>query len=291
MDGSTNGVVGRGAGLVFPELQMCRAPVSSDQARAKPTLVTAEWRWLVMLNYSIDPGTLKSFIPAGTELDSWSGRTLISVVGFRFLKTRIRGLPVLYHQDFEEINLRFYVRRRVEDGWRRGVVFIREVVSRRLIALMARWLYNENYVVCPTTSRLVQPTDSKVGRVEYGWNCRGEPIKIQAAYGDTPQCPSVGSEEEFITEHYWGYSTQRDGSCLEYQVEHPKWTVWRASQALLVGDVTSFCGPELGAALSAKPSSAFVSNGSEVAVRQGAKLPAATELVTTHVREQEEDRT
>src|SRR5215510_14081912 len=112
--------------------------------------LTAEWRHLAMLNYEMEPQILQPYVPAGTELDTWGNKTFISVVGFMFLKTRVLGLPIPFHQNFEEINLRFYVRRKTEEGWRRGVVFIKEIVPRAAIALTARWLYNENYVALPT---------------------------------------------------------------------------------------------------------------------------------------------
>src|SRR5262245_9199655 len=111
-----------------------------------PRFLTAEWRYLAMINYEVDPAILHPYIPRGTELDRWQGRTFVSLVGFLFLKTRVLGLWVPFHSDFEEVNLRFYVRRRAPDGWRRGVVFIREVVPRRAIATVARVFYNENYV-------------------------------------------------------------------------------------------------------------------------------------------------
>src|SRR5262245_60741200 len=119
--------------------------------------LTAEWRHLVMLNYEIDPAALRARVPAGTELDSWNGKTFVSLVGFRVLRTRVLGVPVLFHRSsigkgisrtswgsFEEVNLRFYVRRRAPEGWRRGVVFVKEIVPKAAVAAVARWVYNEN---------------------------------------------------------------------------------------------------------------------------------------------------
>src|SRR5271154_3596191 len=111
--------------------------------------LTAEWRWLLMLNYAIDPAVLRPLVPAGVELDLWQGDALVSMVGFLFLGTRVLGVPVLWHRDFEEVNLRFYVRRETPEGWRRGVTFVREIVPRLAIAVLARVLYNEPYVACP----------------------------------------------------------------------------------------------------------------------------------------------
>src|SRR5205823_7666414 len=116
--------------------------------------LAAEWRNLVLLNYEIDPAVLRPLIPVRTELDPYQGRHYVSLVGFLFLKTRVLGLPIPFHRNFEEINLRFYVRHQAADGWRRGVVFVREIVPRWAIAFVARGLYNEQYVAHPMHSRI-----------------------------------------------------------------------------------------------------------------------------------------
>lgn len=225
-----------------------------------------------MLNYAVDPRILERHRPAGTELDAWEGRSFVSLVGFRFLDTRVRGLAIPFHTDFEEVNLRFYVRRRAAEGWRRGVVFIREVVPRRAIAWIARRMYNEPYRACPMSSTLREPSTDVPGDVAYAWKTPAGWVRIGARFEGKARKPCVGSAEEFITEHYWGYSAQRDGSSLEYRVEHPRWRVWSAAESRLEGDATAFYGPELGAALRAKPASAFVAEGSAIAVHRGRPL-------------------
>lgn len=234
--------------------------------------VTAEWKRLIMLNFSVEPQVLRHFTPRGTEIDDWHGTTFVSVVGFLFLNTKIVRIPVPFHRNFEEINLRFYVRSRGPEGWRRGVVFIREVVPRKAIASIARWFYNENYVTCPTRSAIADPSDTRTGRAEYGWNHDGKWLTIGAGYTGSPSYPAVGSEEEFITEHYWGYSVQRDGGTVEYRVEHPQWRVWPASGVSLEGDLAGFYGAEFAAVLTEKPKSAFVAEGSSVVVRRGTRV-------------------
>src|SRR6266513_2477095 len=125
--------------------------------------LTAEWRSLAMLNYEVDRSVLARRVPPGTELDSWGGVVYVSVVGFLFLKTRVLGVPIPGHRNFEEVNLRFYVRRKADGEWRRGVVFVKEIVPRRAIAAVARGLYGENYVAMPMSHAI----DGR--RVEYRW--------------------------------------------------------------------------------------------------------------------------
>src|SRR5713101_1040010 len=121
---------------------------------APRSFLTAEWRDLAMLNFEVDPTVLRPLVPAGTELDDWRSRTFVSVVGFLFLNTRVLGIPIPFHRDFEEVNLRFYVRRKMSDGWRRAVVFVKELVPRAAIALTARMVYGENYVALPMNHRI-----------------------------------------------------------------------------------------------------------------------------------------
>jgi len=228
--------------------------------------LTAEWRDLAMVNYEVDPAVLESRVPRWTELDRWNDRTFVSVVGFRFLDTRVRGLAIPRHRDFEELNLRFYVRRKADDGWRRGVVFVKEIVPRRAIAWVARTLYNENYFAIPMRHEVT------AGRARYEWFHGDRWNGLALEFAGAPCVPADVSEEAFITEHYWGYARQRDGATVEYQVEHPRWSVWRATTATLDCDVASFYGSDLAPFLCGRPSSAFIADGSAVIVRRGVRL-------------------
>jgi hypothetical protein len=240
----------------------------------RPLFLSAEWRYLAMINYEIEPELLQPFVPAGTELDTWNGKMFASMVGFLFLNTRLLGLPVPFHTNFEEVNLRFYVRRRGPEGWRRGVVFVKELVPKTAIAAVARLVYNENYQALPMRHTLEQrrETASTSVTAEYGWRANGRWNRLQVQT-DGPLLPMAsGSEAEFIAEHYWGYAAQRDGGCVEYQVEHPPWRVWPVGQSLLDCDVAALYGPQFVAPLTASPSSAFLAEGSAVVVRQGRRI-------------------
>lgn len=228
-----------------------------------PRFLTADWLNLAMLNYEIDPAVLVPRLPEETELDLWEGRALVSVVGFQFLDTRVLGLPVPFHRSFEEVNLRFYVRRRVADGWRRGVAFVKEIVPRLAIAWVANAVYQERYVALPMR-HAVEP-----GEVRYEWCRHGAWEGLAAAFRGEPALPAEGSEEAFLTEHYWGYAAEEGMPALEYRVEHPRWRVWRAEEATLHCDAAALYGPEFAEALAKPPRSALVAEGSRVTVHMG----------------------
>jgi uncharacterized protein YqjF (DUF2071 family) len=231
--------------------------------------LTAEWRDLAMVNYEIEPEALAGLVPRGTELDDFRGRTLVSLVGFRFLRTRVLGVPVPFHRDFEELNLRFYVRRRSGEEIRRGVVFVQELVPKRAIAWVARTVYNENYVAVPMRHRITGERDGGPRRVEYGWLQHGQWSHLRVESSAAPALPAPDSEAAFVTEHYWGYVRQRDGSTVEYRVEHPPWRVAHGGQVWLEGDLEALYGPRFAKCLSRSPVSAFLAEGSPVVVRRG----------------------
>ncbi|MCB0713439.1 MAG: DUF2071 domain-containing protein [Ignavibacteriae bacterium] len=235
--------------------------------------LTAGWHYLVMQNFEVDPAILLPRVPTGTTLDLWEGKALVSMVGFLFKRTRVKGIPIPFHLNFEEINLRFYVRREVDGEVRRGVVFVKEIVPRAAIAFVARVVYNENYVALPTRHQLQLPTSSApVGHVAYEWRTGEKWNRLAATIKGEPYLASEDSHESFITEHYWGYAAQPDGSTVEYQVEHPRWNAWNAVESEFDCDVGGVYGEEFVPFLSSKPYSAFVADGSDIVVRSGRKM-------------------
>jgi uncharacterized protein YqjF (DUF2071 family) len=239
--------------------------------------LTGEWRHLAMLNYRVDPALLEPYVPAGTTLDSWQGATYLSVVGFLFRRTRVLGIPIPWHRDFEEVNLRFYVRREVDGEVRRAVTFISELVPRRAVAALAWFAYNEPYRALPMRHRIdprppaADPAEGP-SRVEYAWRQPSGWSSLVVETSGSLQPVVAGSEVEFITEHYWGYTRQRDGGTVEYRVTHPRWRTWTVNRAALTGDFTELHGASFGAVLDAPPSSAFLADGSRIAVHMPRRL-------------------
>ena len=238
--------------------------------------LTAQWRYLAMLNYTVAPALLQPLAPPGTELDFFNGATYLSMVGFRFLGTKVFGLGIPWHRDFEEVNLRFYVRRRGPDGWRRGVAFVGELVPRRAIAWAARWFYGEPYAALPMAHR-IEHTASSI-HVEYRWQRDGKWESLGVLGRGQPQPLPAGSHEEFIAEHYWGYTARRrpwvhGARSSEYQVEHPPWRIWSGTESYLHADVSALYGELFVEALSARPVSTLIADGSAVTVKVGSRLP------------------
>jgi uncharacterized protein YqjF (DUF2071 family) len=232
--------------------------------------LTAEWRYLAILNFEVDPALLAPWIPPGTELDRFDGRAFISLVGFRFLDARVYGISVPFHRNFDEVNLRFYVRRRERDIVKRGVVFVQEIVPRRAVAAIARWAYHENYRRLAMSHQLAHGDNSL--RVEYAWRLAGRWNRLALTATGEP-CEMVeGSLEQFIAEHYWGYCAPPDGGTIEYRVAHPPWRIWNAVEPEFTGDSEALYGPEFSAVLRQTPDSALLSEGSRVVVYAGNKF-------------------
>ncbi len=230
--------------------------------------LTAEWKQLLMLNYAVDPALLQPFVPAGTELDSFEGRTYASLVGFQFKDTRVASFAIPFHRSFEEVNLRFYVRR----SGTRGVVFIRELVPKLAIAATARLFYGEKYSRVPMAHRISTEPGETAVEAEYSWGSGAQRCAMRLKTTGEKYLPSDGSLSQFITEHYWGYAAQSDGGCMEYEVQHPRWIVSDARQANFSGDAAHFYGPAFGKVLMRPPDSAFLAEGSAVTVLRGTRI-------------------
>ena len=230
------------------------------------TFLTAEWKNLLMLNYAIDPALLQEFVPAGTELDQFASKTYVSLIGFEFNMTRILGRAIPFHQSFEEVNLRFYVRR----GDRRGVVFIRELVPRFAVAAIARLAYGERYSAVPMSHRVERSAAGAFA--EFCWGSGAGRCAISASTCPQSYLADEGSLPQFITEHYWGYAIQRSGGTKEYQVDHPQWKVSDCIASQFIGNAEKYYGSQFAKVLADPPDSAFLAEGSAVTVFRGERI-------------------
>lgn len=228
--------------------------------------LTAKWHDLVMANYEIAPEILRDFVPRGVALDFHDGRCFVSLVAFMFLDTRVLGFPVPFHINFEEVNLRFYVRRETAAEIRRGVVFVKEIVPRRAIATVARVFYGEPYEAW-------RMNHARSGNeLIYSWSKADCENHIKIEIGDNRGVPEENSHAEFIIEHYWGYTKRGDSRTDEYKVEHPKWELFDVNRAEIAVDFGRLYGDRFAFLNGAKPYSIFMAKGSEIAVYKGAKI-------------------
>lgn len=226
--------------------------------------LTAEWRKLIMANYEVSPDLLKKYLPYKTELDLWNGKCYVSMVGFRFLNTRLRGIPVPFHVNFEEVNLRFYVKYTETSGEvKRGAVFIKEIVPKPAIAFMANKLYKEHYVTMAMKHECKATEES--WNVTYLWK-KGDWHFLKVQADKIAEHIKPGSEEEFITEHYWGYTRKSDLETWEYRVNHPKWKIYKLKEYKVQIGFGKLYGDEFEFLTNKKPSSVFLAEGSEISI-------------------------
>jgi uncharacterized protein YqjF (DUF2071 family) len=235
------------------------------------TFLTAEWRKLIMAQYEVSPEVLAPWLPRGLELDLHAGRCFVSLVGFLFDRVRVKGVAVPFHTRFEEINLRFYVVRTEADGTRRrGVVFVREFVPRGAITLVATKLYEEPYATLPTFSRI--STSAQSLEVEYRWKHDGRWHSLAVEASPEARPIAIGSIEEFITEHYWGYTKRSDGSTSEYAVEHPRWSVYAVSSYRVEADFGELYGAAFAGLNGQAAANVLLAEGSAVSVGIGSRF-------------------
>jgi len=234
------------------------------------SFLKAEWRKLAIVNYEVEPKLLEKYLPFGTELDLWQNKCYVSLVGFMFLNTKLLGVKVPFHSNFEEVNLRFYVKRFDGDKWKRGVVFIKEIVPKAALSFVANSVYNENYITLPMKHIWEEREDSRL--VEYYWkkNDLWNHIKLVA---DKNQSEILeGSETEFITEHYWGYAAVNNKRSNEYEVTHPKWKHYAVRSHDIQIDFGDIYGEKFKVLNNKKADSVMLAEGSEITVESKSKI-------------------
>jgi uncharacterized protein YqjF (DUF2071 family) len=226
----------------------------------------AQWNKLIMVNYIVEPALLKPYLPKYTELDYYNGNSYVSLVGFMFTNTRILGIKIPYHINFEEVNLRFYVRYNDMGEWKRGVVFIKEIVPKYAIAFVANNFYHEKYVTTKMKHVVQQSGDELI--VEYYWKQNAQWNKL-GVIAETRAYPmTAGSEEEFIAQHYWGYSKYNKLTTFAYEVRHPSWNVHPVKKYFLDCDFSALYGKRFSFLQHKDPSSVFLADGSEITIFQ-----------------------
>ena len=229
------------------------------------TFLTARWENLVMANYAVSPDLLLPYLPAGVELDLFGGEAYVSLVGFMFNRTRLFSVPIPFFGSFEEINLRFYVKRVGDNNVKRGVVFINETVPYKPVAWLANKLYKEHYTAVPTSNEISIHENLKT--IKYGWkvNKTWKYMHVQASC-HSREMPA-GSLEEFIFEHYYGYTKINHSRSQEYEIKHPRWLVNDVLDYTIDCDFSAMYGEDFGCLNNQQPASVILAEGSPVSVK------------------------
>jgi len=230
----------------------------------RETFLSAHWEDLIMANYEVNPEVLNPYLPHGVELDFHDDKTFVSLVGFMFKKTSLFNIPIPFLGTFEEINLRFYVKRVEGNTIKRGVVFINETVPYKAVAWLANKLYKEHYIAIPTKNTIIVTSTTK--NVGYQWkvNKKWNELSVKAAKEKEPMLPN--SIEEFIFEHYYGYTKINQQVSQEYKVNHPRWEVNRVLDFSINCDFSAMYGEDFSFLNTQEPHSVILAEGSPVTV-------------------------
>lgn len=230
---------------------------------SKPFL-TAAWKNLVLINYSVDPAILKPYLPYGVSLDTFNGIHYLSLVGFMFRDTTVMGMKIPFHLNFPEVNLRFYVKYNDLGKWKRGVVFLSEIVPKYAVAFIANSIYKENYRRMPM--RVTEAMDAMRISTSYEWKFRNNWNQLAVSASSTSIALEEGSEEEFITEHFWGYAKYSAVEASEYHVAHPRWNMYKVDSYTINCDFKSLYGEAFSPLSNQAPESVFFAEGSNIEV-------------------------
>lgn len=228
------------------------------------TFLKAHWQNLIMANYEIDPSILLPYLPKGLELDFHNGKTYVSLVGFLFKDTSIFNIPIPFWGTFEEVNLRFYVIRKEKNTMKRGVVFINETVPNKIVAWVANKLYKEHYIAIPTRHNWNLNQEKK--EIQYEWKVKSKWNSIKVEASATKKKMEIDSIEEFIFEHYFGYTKVHAEHSIEYKINHPSWEINSIHNYQIDCDFAAFYGDNFKVLNTTIPQSVLLAEGSDIGV-------------------------
>ena len=226
----------------------------------------SNWLRLASANYIIEPHLLDKYIPKGTVLEEHNGKHYVSLVAFRYSQTRLLNIQVPFHTNFEEINLRFYVKRKIAPHvWRSEVAFTKLFFPKTALTFVAKHIYKENY---------------ETKRMRHNWSENDR--QLLTSYGlkknrwhdfelmteKESNVIDAHSSEAFFSKHYWGTSQINDNSCTIYKIEHPEWKVFRVNDWKINFDFNKVFGSEFKHLTDNKPESVYLYDGSEVVVHK-----------------------
>ncbi len=224
----------------------------------------ADWENIIMVNYEIDPNLLRNYLPNGVEIDLFENKCYISLVGFMFKNTKIFNVPIPKLGTFEEINLRFYVKRTEGDKVKRGVVFINETIPYRLVAWVANKLYHEHYSVVPTKHRETKNTIAN--SIKFEWLKHLKWNSIEVTHSNELNQMEPNSLEEFIYEHYYGFTKVSDSNTEEYKLQHPSWLTQPVLSYQIECDFEKMYGNDFSILNTTNPTAVFIAKGSKVGI-------------------------
>jgi uncharacterized protein len=224
----------------------------------------ARWENIIMANYEISPEILQPYLPKGVELDLFEGKAYVSLVGFMFKNTKIFNIPIPYLGTFEEINLRFYVIRKEAGRTKRGVVFINETIPYKIVAWMANKLYKEHYTTIPTKHKISQNEITK--NINYQWLKDNKWNNITLESSISSKEMERGSLEQFIFEHYYGYTKITEKDTEEYRLHHPSWLINTVNNFTIDCDFKSMYGKDFEILNTTAPTAVFIAEGSKVEI-------------------------
>lgn len=230
------------------------------------SFLKAEWRKLAIANFEVEQEVLTNYLPFGTEIDLWNGKCYLSIVGFMFVNTKLLGIKVPFHSNFEEVNLRFYVKRHCESGWKSGVVFIKEIVPKPALSIVANTVYKENYETMPMDHSWIEQ-DNQI-KVTYRWKKGNKWNHFQVVASDNQMPITAKSDTEFITEHYWGYARVSNVKSHEYEVTHPRWNTYDVKDYSINIDFGAVYGDSFSFLNNLTPASVMLAEGSEITVEK-----------------------
>lgn len=222
------------------------------------------------MNYIISPEILENYLPAYTIIDYFKGNCFTSLVGFPFRNVEIAGMKIPFYTDFEEINLRFYVKRFDGTTWRKGTVFISEIANKSALKFLANSFLHEKYQTLETRQEIKE--NSELIETKYSWRTWMNWQFLNLISEKPSESVAEGTEAHFIMDRSSGYQKYDTATTNEYGISHPKWNIYPIRSFDINVDFEESFDSNFPVLNETLPHSVILARGSSVAVKQINKI-------------------
>jgi hypothetical protein len=279
---------------------------------AHPT-ITARWSNAIVATWAVPPATLAKYLPAGpggrpVELDLYTKRPMLiegkpaaalSLIAMQSTHVKIYGVRWPRVSRYTSIALRVCVKQgtdagrpamvlgsggavaagQVEGPHNRGFVYIRELVSSRLIAWFLRRSFNQPVMAVTMEEEVKQQT------LVIGAEYRVLVPMVPVAGPSTPQDEGLFAEhmirivgtkppvrttdqslETWLTERPFVFGLDRHNQPRVHEVIHPRWGVHESVDADFRTDFATLFGPDFAFMSTTRPRHTMLSPGSAAAM-------------------------
>lgn len=226
------------------------------------------WRNVVHVNYQIAPEVLHPYLPPRTEILLFQNKCFITLTALVYDQVKFKGLNIPLHREIPEVNLRFYVSAADGSKSKNGVVLLKRIIAKPLLAFAGQLLFQEQYAVMPISYFVRKQSTERL--VKYFWKNNppyGEWHSLSVKTSHSSIAFNEDDQVAFLTKPTLRFSGGRSMRTRVSEIEYKVTNVFEVDDYQLDVKFSVLFGGKFQFLSRQKPESVYLLEDSEVTVR------------------------